>query len=120
MSLSIEKAQQIADRWADLWNNHTIPEYLSQYRDDIVLVSSLALRLFPDSNGILKEKLILEKYWSLIRTRHINFKFKINNVYTFENKIHVFYQSLDDTVKAIAILSVDDDDMIYRVEVSYV
>jgi hypothetical protein len=115
-----EKANFIAQRWVDLWNDKTIEEYLTQYRDDVVLVSSMALRLFPDSKGTLTDKELLFKYWSLVRERFPNYRFTITKVSTFENKIVVFYSTFDEKSKAITILTIDEEDMIYRVEVSYV
>ena len=118
--ISQERANAIAQRWVDLWNHKSIDEYLSQYRDDVVLVSSMALRLFPDSKGTLTDKKLLHNYWSLVRDRFPNYLFKISNVTTFENKIVIYYTTLDESTKSITILTIDEDEMIYRVEVSYV
>lgn len=113
-------ANMIAQRWVDLWNNRSVEEYLSQYRDDVVLVSSMALRLFPESNGRLTDKKVLYNYWSIVRDKFSNYKFEISSVSTFENKVVIYYTTTDHTTKAICILTVDEEGMIYKVEVSYV
>jgi hypothetical protein len=118
--ISQESAQVIAQRWIDLWNDKSIEEYLTQYRDDVVLVSSMALRLFPDSRGTMTDKKVLHNYWSLVRQKFPNYRFKISSVSTFENKVVIYYCTLDEGTKAICILTVDNQGMIYRVEVSYV
>lgn len=118
--LTSEKAKQIGERWLMLWNEHSVDEYLTQYRHDVVLVSSVALRLFPESNGRLTDKSLLKDYWELVRAKYPNFKFKLDKLSYFENKVLVFYSTLDNRTKAIGILTVDDNDEIYKVEVSYV
>jgi|LakMenEpi03Aug12_release.lakeMendotaPanAssembly.Ray.scaffolds.fasta_scaffold209110_2 hypothetical protein len=59
--MECEKAKIIAQKWIDLWNNKSVDEYLTQHRDDVVLVSSVALRLFPDSNGRITDKKSIER-----------------------------------------------------------
>ncbi|MBK7689852.1 MAG: nuclear transport factor 2 family protein [Bacteroidetes bacterium] len=118
--ISQETALVIAQRWIDLWNDKSVEEYLTQYRDDVVLVSSLALRLFPDSKGTMTDKKVLLNYWSLVRQKFPNYRFTLNAVSTFENKVVIYYSALDNSTKAICILTVDNQGMIYRVEVSYV
>ncbi len=118
--MSDDTAYLIAQRWVDLWNNESVEEYLTQYRYDVVLVSSMALRLFPESKGRLTDKKVLYNYWSIVREKFPNYKFKISRVSTFENKIIIYYATTDDTTKAICILTVDEEEMIYKIEVSYV
>jgi hypothetical protein len=118
--LSEQKAIEIGTRWIELWNNCTVDEYLTQYSDDIVLVSSVALRLLPDSNGRIFDKKLLKEYWELVRIRFPNYKFEIERISHFENKVLVFYHTLDRQTKAIAILTLYADNLICKVEVSYV
>ena len=118
--LTQEKAEQLGRRWIDLWNERSVDEYLTQYRDDVVLVSSIALRLFPESNGRLSDKKLLKEYWELVRLKLPQYKFVLERITCYENKVLVFYRTIDGRTKVIAILTVDSDDMIYKVEVSYV
>jgi hypothetical protein len=118
--LTQEQAERIGHHWIELWNEHSVPEYMTQYREDVVLVSSIALRLFPESNGRLQDKALLQQYWETVRVKFPNFRFTLERIAHFENKVLVFYTTFDGTTKAIAILTVDDDGMIYKVEVSYV
>lgn len=118
--LTKEHAERIGNRWLDLWNNNTVDEYLTQYRNDIVLVSSVAFRLYPDSNGCISDKKILKEYWELVCIKTPQFKFVLEKLDFFENKILVFYTTQDLKTKAIAILTIDNNDKIYKCEVSYV
>jgi hypothetical protein len=118
--MDCEKAKIIAQKWIDLWNNDTVDKYQTQYREDIVLVSSVALRLFPDINGRITDKKVLKEFWELVRIKFPNYKFIMTDLTCYENKILIFYSTTDVTTKAIAILTVDEDGMIYKCEVSYV
>jgi len=118
--LSEEKAMRIGRRWIDLWNECSVDEYLTQYREDVVLVSSIALRLFPESHGRLSNKTLLKEYWELVRLKFPHFHFTVERITFFENKVLVFYHARYLQTKVIAILTVDEEDMIYKVEISYV
>lgn len=118
--LTEEKANEIGTRWLDVWNTSSVDDYLKLYRDDVVLVSSVALRLFPDSHGRISDKTVLKEYWELVRVKFPNYKFVLTRTCVFENKVLVFYSTQDNSTKAIGILTVDEDDLIYKCEVSYV
>ena len=115
-----EKANQIGTRWIEDWNNLSVEQYMDIYSDNVVLVSSLAFRLFPDSHGRLQDKKLLKEYWELVRIKFPQFKFKVSNIHFFENKIVVNYETIVEHTKAIAILTIDGFDKICQVEVSYV
>ncbi|HPI54543.1 MAG TPA: nuclear transport factor 2 family protein [Chitinophagaceae bacterium] len=118
--LTQEKANQIGQRWVDDWNDLSVAEYMRQYSDDVVLVSTIALRLIPECNGTLTDKKILQAYWELVRERFPHFKFVISSISFYENKVVVYYSSFKEGTKAIAILTVNPQGLINRVEVSYV
>lgn len=120
MIISHEQAEKISYFWVHSWNEKLFEQYMAQYDEDAVLVSNVALRLFPESNGRLFGKSILTNYWSLVMEKFPNFKFKRNRFETYENKIIVYYESIIDKTKAIAILTVNDKLLINKVEVSYV
>lgn len=114
------KAKLIANRWLDWWNEKTVEEYLTQYRDDIILISNIVLKLFPESYGRMTDKAILKNYWEIVRVKFPNYKFILEKVDFYENKVIVFYSTTDYTTKAIGILTVDEKELIYKCEVSYV
>lgn len=120
ITLQKEIADKIAHDWIELWNHASVPVYLEQYTDDAVLVSSVALRLFPESNGRIIGKDVLLNYWETVRIHFPNFTFKINRTEFYENKVVIYYETKDSLTKAIAILSLNDDYKIKKIEVSYV
>lgn len=120
MQITLEQAHFISEKWVEYWNNDTVEKYLTLYDDDATLVSNVALRLMPHSYGRITGKLHMLEYWSLVRLNFPQFKFRINRIEIYENKIIVYYESIIDNSKAIAILSINDHLLIKKVEVSYV
>lgn len=118
--LNQEIANRIGQRWVDDWNNLSVADYMKQYSDDVILVSTIALRLIPECNGTLSDKKILLSYWELVRERFPHFKFVVSSISFYENKVVVYYSSIQEGTKAIAILTVNPQGLINRVEVSYV
>ncbi|MBL7765728.1 MAG: nuclear transport factor 2 family protein [Chitinophagaceae bacterium] len=120
MALNQISAERIGNHWIEVWNTQSVDQYLELYTSDVVLVSSKALRLFPDSKGRLSNKTVLKTYWELVRIKFPEFVFKVTRISHFENKVLVFYSTMDDSTKAIAILTVEENELISKVEVSYV
>jgi hypothetical protein len=120
MQITLEQAHLISEKWVEYWNNDTVEKYLTLYDDDATLVSNVALRLMPESFGRITGKPQMFEYWSLVRLNFPQFKFRINRIEIYENKIIAYYESIIDHSKAIAILSINDDLLIKKVEVSYV
>jgi hypothetical protein len=68
----------------------------------------------------LQTKKVLKEYWELVRIKFPNYKFILTDVTCYENKVLIFYSTHDSSTKAIAILTVDEQGMIYKCEVSCV
>lgn len=120
MSLNQTIVNDFCDRWIDTWNNGNIDDFLELLVEDTELVSTLALRLIPESNGSLKGKQILRIYWAMVKDKIPDFKFKLIRTEFFEDKIIIHYQTISERVKAIAIFTVRDDLKVSKTEVSYV
>lgn len=120
MTIDQISAERIGKHWIEVWNTQSVDQYLELYTTDIVLVSSKALRLFPDSKGRLSNKSVLKTYWELVRLKFPEYVFKVTRITHFENKVLVFYSTLDGSTKAIAILTIAENELISKVEVSYV
>jgi hypothetical protein len=117
--ITSENIKRIALNWIYLWNEESLENYMEQYSEDIELVSNIAMRLFPDSNGRIKDKTVLQNYWSIERIKYPNFIFNMLDINIYDNKAIVYYEAKDKSMKAIAILTVNEQEKINRVEVSY-
>jgi hypothetical protein len=120
MQITPEQAQIISEKWVEYWNNDSVEKYLTLYDDEATLVSSVALRLMPETFGRISGKSQMLKYWTLVRVNFPQFKFRINRTEIYENKVIVYYESIIDNSKVIAILSINEKLLIEKIEVSYV
>jgi hypothetical protein len=119
--LNEEEANRIGSQWIRAWNYEGVEDYIEQYTEDATLVSSIALRLFPDSKGKIKGKSVLYQYWSFVREIYPNLKFQIERILFQDHCIMVFFFSNNQFVpKGIARLEITTDEKISRAEISHV
>lgn len=119
--ISIEEAEQIAHRWIKEWNTGNLDSFMQLHDEDVELVSSLALRMFPESHGKIVDKKLLRSYWEIVQERMPELQFAVDKVCLFENKIVLYYSTPEQSHKAIAILTINiENHLIRKVEVSYV
>jgi len=53
-----------ADRWLAAWNAHDLDAVMALFHDDVVFTSPLAVKVVPESDGVLHGKDALRAYWS--------------------------------------------------------
>jgi ketosteroid isomerase-like protein len=60
----ITDADGFAADWAAAWNAHDVEAVLAHFHDDVVFTSPVAMRVVPDSEGVLRGKDELRRYWA--------------------------------------------------------
>ena len=53
-----------AERWLAAWNAHDQDAVLALFHDDVVFTSPLAMKVVPESAGMIRGKPALRAYWS--------------------------------------------------------
>lgn len=53
-----------AERWLAAWNAHDLDAVMALFHDDVVFTSPLAVKVVPESDGVLHGKDALRAYWS--------------------------------------------------------
>jgi len=53
-----------AERWLVAWNAHDLDAVMTLFHDDVVFTSPLAIKVVPESEGVLHGKEALRAYWS--------------------------------------------------------
>lgn len=87
-------AHKFAEDWVDSWNAHDLERILSHYADDFEITSPLALKRFPESNGVLKGKDAIRKYWRLGLQLNPKLTFEIIEVLVGVNSLTIYYRSV--------------------------
>ena len=119
MILNYENAIILADNWLQKWNHASLDDILKLYSEDIELVSNMALQVVTESKGKIAGKHVLKNYWAIIKDKYPNIKFEMKKVELIENKIIIFLRTTDKNFDVIAKLSVNDDGLISKLDISY-
>jgi len=53
-----------ARRWLAAWNAHDLDAVMALFHDDVLFTSPLAIKVVPESAGVLHGKAALRAYWS--------------------------------------------------------
>lgn len=72
-----EFATGFAKDWVEAWNTHDIEKILAHYSEDFTIESPMAIKLYPQSNGIVVGKSEVRKYWTIGLERSPNLKFEL-------------------------------------------
>jgi len=89
-----EFAQGFAQDWIDSWNTHDLARILSHYSDDFEMTSPFISTIADESNGSLKGKENVAKYWQNALTKLPDLKFELRDVLFSMNTIVIYYQSV--------------------------
>jgi hypothetical protein len=77
-------AAAFAKSWIDSWNAHDLEKILSHYSEDFTIESPLAIKLYPQSNGLVVGKNEVRKYWTIGLEKSPNLKFELLDLYQFQ------------------------------------
>ena len=57
-------SRPFAERWLAAWNAHDLDAVMTLFHEDVVFTSPLAIKVVPESEGVLHGKEALRAYWS--------------------------------------------------------
>jgi hypothetical protein len=85
-----------AQDWCEAWNAHDVERVLLHFHDDAVFTSPGALRLQPDSGGIVRGKPALRRYWSKALSVIPDLHFTIDHVFAGIDTLVIQYRNQTD------------------------
>ncbi|MDQ2709452.1 MAG: nuclear transport factor 2 family protein [Actinomycetota bacterium] len=80
-----------AQRWLEGWNSHDVEAVLAHFADDVVFRSPVAARLLPDSNGVIRGKDELRRYWTEALRQLPDLHFELLGVYSGVDTVVIHY-----------------------------
>jgi ketosteroid isomerase-like protein len=83
-------------QWVDAWNAHDVEAVLEHFHDDVVFTSPVALRLLPETGGVVRGKPALRHYWTTALTQVPNLRFTVEGVYQGIDTVVIAYRNQDD------------------------
>ncbi len=91
-----EFATAFAREWVKAWNAHDIEKILSHYSEDFIIETPMAIKLYPQSHGIVVGKSEVRKYWTIGLERSPDLKFELLDLLIGVNSIglHLMFVSV--------------------------
>lgn len=91
MEITPEFARQFAADWAQSWNSHDLDSILSHYSDDFTIITPMAAKLVPESNGTVAGIEAVRNYWLKGLSLIPNLHFEIKDVLVGVNGLTIYY-----------------------------
>lgn len=112
-------AEDFGRVWAEAWNAHDVESVLKLFHQDVVFTSPVALRLLPETGGIIQGKTSLRAYWATALQAMHDLKFSIEAVYEGINSLVIAYKNQDEK-RVSEVLIFGDDNLIIEGHGTYV
>ncbi|GAB1814804.1 nuclear transport factor 2 family protein [Mycobacterium sp. MUNTM1] len=101
-------AVAFSERWVRNWNAHDVEAVLADFHDNVVFTSPVAAKLFPDTNGVVRGKAALRRYWTEAVARIPDLRFSVEGVYQGIDTIVIAYRNQNgDSVNEVLIFRDD-------------
>ncbi len=91
--MTAPEPRTFAEQWIKAWNARDVEAVLVHYADEVVFTSPTALRVVPDSGGIVGGKEALRIYWTLALEANPDLKFELVAVYAGIDTIALHYRN---------------------------
>jgi hypothetical protein len=95
--MTAEEAAAYARRWVQAWNDRDVEEVLSHFADDALFTSPLAPSVIPGSDGVIRGKESLRRYWNEALRRNPRLHFELVGVYSGVETLVIHYRTQEGT-----------------------
>lgn len=112
-------AEQFAHHWIDSWNAHNLEEVLVDYADDFEIETPMALKLLPESKGIVKGKNNVKAYWKMGLEKHSTLKFELLDLLVGINSLTIYYMNNVTGKKTVEVMSFNQERKVNKALVNY-
>ena len=114
-----EFAAAFAKDWVDAWNAHDIEKILSHYSEDFTIETPMAIKLYPESHGIVVGKSEVRKYWTIGLEKSPNLKFELLDLLVGVNSIGLYLFNTSSNKKSVELMSFDSENKVNKAIVTY-
>ncbi|MBB2991781.1 ketosteroid isomerase-like protein [Mycolicibacterium iranicum] len=90
--MTIDAARFAAD-WERAWNAHDVDAVLAHFDDDVVFTSPVALRVVPDTGGVVRGKAALRDYWTTALAGIPDLRFTVESVFEGIDTLVIAYRN---------------------------
>lgn len=117
--MTIEFAEKFAKEWIEDWNSHDLDKILSHYSDNFSIETPMALKLFPESNGLITGKSNVRKYWTIGIERIPNLKFELLDLLIGVNGLTIYYINTATNKKSVEVMNFNSTKKVDKAIVNY-
>nr|WP_288833767.1 nuclear transport factor 2 family protein [uncultured Flavobacterium sp.] len=117
--MTSEFANKFANEWIDAWNSHDLDKILSHYSDDFSIETPMALKLIPESNGLITGKSNVRKYWTIGIERIPNLKFELLDLLIGVNCLTIYYINTATNKKSVEVMKFNNYNKVNKAIVNY-
>lgn len=117
--MTSEFANKFANEWIKAWNSHDLDKILSHYSDDFSIETPMALKLFPESNGLITGKNNVRKYWTIGIERIPNLKFELLDLLIGVNGLTIYYINTATNKRSVEVMNFNSDKKVDKAIVNY-
>lgn len=114
-----EFATAFARDWVDAWNAHDIEKILSHYSEDFMIETPMAIKLYPQSGGIVVGKSEVRKYWTIGLKRSPNLKFELLDLFMGVNSIGLYLFNTFSNKKSVELMSFNNEMKVNKAIVTF-
>ncbi len=114
-----EFATAFARDWVDAWNAHDLEKVLLHYTEDFTIETPMAVKLYPQSGGIVVGKSEVRKYWTIGLEKSPNLKFEILDVLVGVNSLGLFLFNTSSNKKSVELMSFNSEMKVNKAIVIY-
>jgi ketosteroid isomerase-like protein len=114
-----EFATAFATSWVDSWNSHDLEKILLHYSEDFTIESPMAVKLYPQSHGIVVGKSEVRKYWTIGLEKSPNLKFELLDLLVGVNSMGLYLFNTSSNKKSVELMSFNSENKVYKAIVTY-
>jgi ketosteroid isomerase-like protein len=82
-----------SERWMQSWNAHDVEAVLRDFHDDVLFTSPVAAKLLAETDGVIRGKHALRRYWTIAVESIPDLRFVVEGVYQGIDTIVIAYRN---------------------------
>ena len=114
-----EFAKEFANDWINSWNTHDLEKILEHYSEDFEIETPMALKLLPESKGIVSGKNYVKAYWKTGLEKNKNLQFKMLDLLIGVNSLTIYYMNNTACKKVVEVLCFNEEKKVNKALVNY-
>lgn len=91
--VNLPEPTSFAAQWISHWNARDAEAVLAHFAEDAVFTSPTALKVVPESGGVVRGKDALRSYWTLALERNPDLRFDLVGVYAGVDTVVLHYRN---------------------------